>query len=292
MEGIVFSETYVRVILAAAPLVVCLAFSLERQWWTPRRRALSLSCALLFSVAVFKGPVSVWGALPWLFLCLYRGGSECLRFSRSPVRGTAESARLAALLYLPVGAVWALFDQLDFQPLGFSRIIVLLTGVHFHYAGFALPRLTGLWLERGRPGGGLRIASWGIILGVPLVAVGITSSQLALPPAIEVIAVSLLACSAFVVSLSQFQWAMMADIPALPRFLLALGGVALAVGMVLATIYGWRSVYPVGWATIPAMYAFHGTLNSLGFCLPGFVAWKLLNHPKSGDSDTSALSSD
>jgi hypothetical protein len=59
---------------------------------------------------------------------------------------------------------------------------VLLTAIHFHYAGFALPLLTGL---AGRALGGriARIASLGVIAGVPLVAFGITGLSYASPPA-------------------------------------------------------------------------------------------------------------
>jgi YndJ-like protein len=277
-----YSETYVRFILALAPLVVCLAFSLEREWWTPMRARVSILTAILFGLSVFGYGFAVWGCLPWLLWTGYRAFTEGAGFARNPNWQTSELARLAAILYLPVGGVWALFDQLRFQPLGFSEIIVLLTGVHFHYAGFALPRLTGLWLEREKRGRVLQLAGWGVILGVPLVAIGITTSQMAMPFWIETLAVSILASAAFTVSLAQLNWSMRHPMPFGPRCLFAVGGLALAVGMVLATIYGWRSVVSVSWATIPAMYAIHGTLNSLGFCLPGFVAWKwLFSHESS-----------
>ena len=121
------------------------------------------------------------------------------------------------------------------------------------------------------------MACWGVIAGVPLVAVGITTSQMRMSPAIELVSVTILALSAFAVSLGQTTWAVRSSfLPPLSRLLFAAGGICLAAGMVLATIYGWRSVFPVAWATIPAMYAVHGTLNSLGFCLPGFLAWHFM----------------
>ena len=272
-----FSEDYVRLILALAPLVVCLAFSLEESWWLGRRRWVCLVAATLFGASVFGGTFAVWGALPWMFVIGLRAGREVLGFLKKPDWELSNLARIAALAYLPVGGVWALFDQAKFQPMGFSGIIVLLTGVHFHYAGFALPRLTGLWLERQTEGGIIRGAAWGVILGVPLVAVGITTSQMNMPVWIETVSVTLLALSAFTVSLGQLRWAIREPMPWEARTLFVLGGVALAGGMVLATIYGWRHYFPVAWATIPSMYAVHGTLNSLGFCLPGFVAWKRLS---------------
>lgn len=269
-----YSEGYVRLILSLAPFVVCLALALDNRW---RHRGWWLAGALLFATGVLLPQARVWSALPWLGLTVSLALVRLREFWTEREKTLPRLAELAACLYLPVGGVWALFDQLGFQPLGFSGIIVLLTGVHFHYAGFALPRLTGLWLGRQGPNALFNIATWGVIAGVPLVAIGITTSQLNMPAVIEVVCVTTLACSAFVVSLGQLTWSIRARaLPVTARLLFALGGLSLASGMVLAMIYGWRSVYPVAWATIPAMYAFHGTLNSLGFCLPGFLAWHLV----------------
>ena len=50
----------------------------------------------------------------------------------------------AGLVYLAVGGGWTVLAWGGLRPLGFAAPIVLLTAVHFHYAGFALPLLTGL----------------------------------------------------------------------------------------------------------------------------------------------------
>ncbi len=272
-----FSAGYVQVVLALAPFLVCLAFSLDRSLWNDHVRRLAPLCAACFFASVLIPECSVWGCLPWLLLCVILGAGRLLAFLKAPRWKVGRLSKLAGYLYLPVGGVWALFDQLGYQPLGFSAIIVLLTGVHFHYAGFALPQLTGYWLE-ALEGGEThvdRAAGAGVVVGVPLVAIGITSSQLALPFWVETVSVTILASSAFVVSLGHLRWAGRGS--GLTRWLFALAGTALAGGMILAMLYGWREVMPLPWITIPAMYAVHGTLNSWGFCLPGFVAWKLLS---------------
>jgi hypothetical protein len=271
-----FSESYVRLILAVAPFVVCLALRLDPRF---KGRALVwLGGALLFTLGVTTKGAASWACVPWFFLAILNAGESLSAFSRKPARGLPGLAVLASDLYLPVGAAWALFDLFDLQPLGFSGIIVLLTGVHFHYAGFALPRLTGLWLAEQKGQIVFQMSTWGVIAGVPLVAIGITTSQMRMSPVIELVAVTILALSALTVSLGQATWALRSSsLPLASRVLFGVGGLCLAGGMVLATIYGWRSVYPVAWATIPAMYAIHGTLNSLGFCLPGFLAWHLVS---------------
>ena len=169
-----FSETYVRLILAVAPFVVCLALALDPGF--KKRAWMWLVGACLFALGVVSKGVAPWVCLPWFLLAILNGGQSLFAFSRKPERNLPGLAVLASDLYLPVGAVWALFDQFHFQPLGFSGIIVLLTAVHFHYAGFALPRLTGLWLARQRDRFVFQLSTWGVIAGVPLVAVGITTS--------------------------------------------------------------------------------------------------------------------
>ena len=269
-----FSENYVRLVLAVAPFLVCLANSLERQLWSKVWARISLGSGILFSLSVLLSPLKIWACLPWLVLCLVRAALELKNFAQSSHRSLGDLAKLSATVYLPVGGIWALFDQLQFQPLGFSHIIVLLTGVHFHYAGFALPRLAGLWMNHTARTKLFQAATIGIILGVPLVAIGITSSQLNLPFWVETLSVTVLASSAFVMSFGHLSWSFVHA--GLLRWLFAIAGLALAGGMILALIYGWREVYLVNWATIPAMYAIHGTLNSWGFCLPAFIGWKIL----------------
>ena len=54
------------------------------------------------------------------------------------------------MLYLPIGAGWLVLYRLGVRPLGFADVIVLLTGVHFHYTGFVLPIVAGMvgrWLR-------------------------------------------------------------------------------------------------------------------------------------------------
>lgn len=270
------SELYVRLILALAPAVVGLAWSLDEDWTKARARATSL-CGILFALSVLWSPLKIWGALPWLGLTSIAAWRSGISFWGRKDFPTSSWAGLASGLYLPVGCVWALFDQARWQPLGFSGIIVLLTAVHFHYAGFALPRLTSLWLEAAKPMGAFRAAGWGVVLGVPLVAVGITASQLSLPHEVEVISVSLLAASAFTISLGQLHWTLADKTQGIDcRTLFSMGAISLSLGMVLAVIYGWRSVVSISWIDIPFMYSVHGTLNSLGFCLPTFLAWKRL----------------
>lgn len=86
-------------------------------------------------------------------------------------RGLPELCITSGMLYLPVGGFWWLASKWGWQPLGFSGLIVALTGIHFHYAGFAAPVLTGL--QRRVPAPVLLT----VVLGPPLVGLGIAFSR-------------------------------------------------------------------------------------------------------------------
>ena len=262
------TEIYVRAVLAVAPLLVCLAWRTEGVLVAWKGR-LALASGLLFGASALLPALAVWGAVPWLGVSCVEAAQALRSNLLSPPKDLAQGAHLAARLYLPVGGMWAVADQAKLSPLGFSGIIVLLTAVHFHYAGFALPWLTSRWL-RALPGSRRdRICALGVIAGVPLVAVGITSSQLSLPAGIETVSATVLALSAFGVARGYLAWSTQVVGPSRPLFILA--GAALAGGMSLALLYGWRTQFPISWVTIPGMVALHGTLNSWGFCLPGIL---------------------
>ena len=61
------------------------------------------------------------------------------------------------------------------RPLGFPDVIVLMTAVDFHYAGFALLVLAGARRRVRGPAAGGRCL--GAVAGVPLVAAGITDAE-------------------------------------------------------------------------------------------------------------------
>lgn len=260
------TEIYVRGVLAVAPLLVCLAYKTEGSLGVPWVARASVLSGVLFGASVLRPELAVWGAVPWLLVTVFRAVTALVTAAMEPVRDLSRAANLAAYLYLPVGGMWAVADQAKLTPLGFSGIIVLLTAVHFHYAGFALPWLTGRWLGRNQVNRWGKGCAVGVLAGVPLVAAGITSSQLSLPPFIETGTASLLALSALGVARGYLAWSSRVAQPSRTCFIL--GGSALAGGMSLALLYGWRHFVPIEWVTIPSMVAMHGTLNSWGFCLP------------------------
>ncbi len=227
---------------------------------------------LLVSFAYAPGPRAGALALPWL---LGTALVALLGLRRLLVRGCRSAADVstsAGLVFLTVGGGWTLASRWGLEPMGFREPIVLLTGVHFHYAAFALPILTGL--AAAALGHRLaRLAVVGVLIGVPLVAVGITAGRSA--PVVELSAACFLAAVCLLVVSLQGQLAARAAGRA-ERLLFALSGVALLAGMSLAAVYAVSTFCAAYWLTIPQMIPWHGTLNALGFALPGLLAWHVV----------------
>ncbi|MEN0050921.1 MAG: YndJ family transporter, partial [Bacteroidota bacterium] len=173
-------------------------------------------------------------------------------------------SHLLAALFLTVGAAWAFADRLGFEAFGFDSTIVLLTAAHFHYAGFCLMLIAG-WTER-------KSAIYGVLIGVPMVAIGISSSHLDGPPLVEVVAVTIMVAAGIWVGLLHLLLAKQMQFRAY-ACLWVLAGLALISGMVLALLYGWRYYFLIPSLSIPSMYALHGTLNAIGFAAPALIAW-------------------
>ena len=224
---------------------------------------------------------SVALVLPWLAVT---GAIALVGFLRVVQRGVRPLPALAvdaALLYLPVGAVALLLHRADVS-LPFSSFIVLLTVVHYHYAGFALPLVAGrvgriVTDEDGRFGNGpldraLATATVVIVVNLALIAVGITFS-----PTVEIVAVALFTLAVVVFSIGVLL-AVVPTIDRLPAGLLALGSLTMLWTMALAMAYAYSAFPATGRViTITEMVTWHGRLNALAFALPGLIAFRLLD---------------
>lgn len=235
--------------------------------------------ALIGSVAMPVGRPAALLALPWLAITVLVAMGGVRRLRRSP-GGPAEWSIDAGLIYLAVGGGWAVLSRLGTRPLDFPSLIVLLTAVHFHYAGFALPVLAGL---AARNGGGRvgRLACLGVVAGVPLVAAGITESQLRtglLPPRLlELAAAWLTAGSTVAVGLVQIHLgASRAGWPIAARILLGVSGLSVLGPMALSGLYALGLYAELSWIGIDRMIPWHGVVNAVGFALSGLVAWNLV----------------
>lgn len=221
-----------------------------------------------------QGLVAALLASGWLIVTALVAMFGIVRLLPRGFARAEEVAIDAGLIYLLVGGFWFVLSRYGLQPLAFGDTIVLLTAIHFHYAGFAAPLLVGLagrtldnadrWANRL-----LRIISIAVIVGTPLVAAGITFSPwLALAGAI-LIAAGLWLLAALVV---------IRVVPALhgragAQLMLLISSASTMMAMTLACVYAYSIVARRLLINIPQMAMFHGVANALGFSLCGLIAW-------------------
>ncbi|WP_233710637.1 YndJ family transporter [Natronococcus pandeyae] len=224
--------------------------------------------------------VAVALVVPWLGVT---GSIALLGVQRLVTRRGGPLHELAidtACLYVPVAAVFLSLHAAGIS-LRFAPIIVLLTAVHFHYAGFALPLVVGLAgrivaAEDGRVETTVadHVAAAStvvIVVGIVLVAVGITFS-----PLIEVVAVAV-----FTAGVIGFASVLLREVvpavPRLPGMLLALAALSVFWTMALALAFAYSSLPGTQvLVTIPEMVRWHGSVNAFGFALPALLAFRLL----------------
>jgi hypothetical protein len=238
--------------------------------------ALQLPAAALLAIA-FRMEPGAWSTLaaaPWAAVLLMLAASGLARTIQRSWGDLPALCGDAGLAFAAIGAAWLLADRAAIRPLGFSGEVVLLTAIHFHYAGIVLPILaaTALHQLRRRALGALIAA--GVIAGVPAVAIGITLTQLQVLPAVEAVAALLMAASGAAVGVVHVGLGLQRHGSMGVRCGWVLAGASLAVGMTLAALYGVRGFFaPWPWLDIPWMRALHGTVNAIGFGLFGTLAW-------------------
>lgn len=97
--------------------------------------------AILAGASFWPAPGSLAGglALAWPLVCGLAALDGFWRLARQAHRSVESAFLAAAFFYLVVGGVWLVLSRSGVTPVNFSRQIVLLAAVHFHFTGFALP---------------------------------------------------------------------------------------------------------------------------------------------------------
>lgn len=274
--------------LALVPLGLALADDREAAGLSPRSERLlgwaaagQLPAAACLAVAYARGQGTMAAllALPWLAFATTVAAAGIVRFRAHAERRIADIVTDGGLVFLLVGAAGVVADRLGHRPLGLAPILVLLTAVHFHFAGFVLPVAAGLAI-RHVGGASATLAGWGVIAGVPAVAIGITASHLGLGTATEAVAAWTMAGAGALVAYLHFRLSLQPRWPAAAAGLWAFAGLSLVASMGFAALYGARFLLPeVRWLDIGWMQALHGALNAFGFGAAVLAAWALVERP-------------
>jgi hypothetical protein len=298
----VLQHAWAEVILLLAALVLLqllpgIAFG--RIKWV----ILGAACSLAFAYVLEPGWLAAAFALPWLGITLwqFREGvqfwlqSNMPAVASSPISPIPPSptssmppllassptapwvlAQSAGRMFMVVGGLWALSDRLSWQPLGFSPEIVLLTAVHFHFAGLFFPMLTGLIAEK-YPSRLINIACYLVVISVPMTAIGITLAQLQWSYLFETVAAATVALAGWFTAFRYFTVAVREpDLPLITRTLWFITAISLVFTMTLAFGYAIRPFYSFPILDIPVMRAWHGSFNAFGVATAGLLGWYLV----------------
>jgi len=240
-------------------------------------RILQFPAALLAAIAFFP-PVGHQAAMfagPWLFVCLLFAVSGLVRIFRGAYARLDRACAPISFIYLAVGGAWLFASRLGWNPMGFEEPIVLLTAIHFHYAGFAAPlfaRSAARAIEtrrRGVPYLFARLVALGVLAGP-----GVLSLGFILGPQVKLAAALILAASEIGLAI-----AFICALPQIGRIsagvLLTLSAASVGFSMVLAAVWAIGE-YPLQpFVHLAEMEKFHGTANAFGFTLCGLLGWSL-----------------
>ena len=228
--------------------------------------------AVSFVIALSLRPgVGAWVfTLPWFLVCSQYAVRRGVRLLRTaPDLQLDALAHTATATFLAVGAGAGGVAAAGWRPLGFAPIIVLLTAVHFHFAGFAFGMIairlrrdvSNVWTT-------LVIAGW--MVGVPMVALGITTRSTIEPAGAVMLATSGGLLGLLVLGRSVHHrsgW-------------LAISGASLCFAMVLAAGYALAQQFGFGWLDIEMMERVHGIANAIGFALCGLIGWSRIDRAR------------
>lgn len=271
---------------AGAAIIVPLGYWLAvREWLSPGRSfpgrwlpalwglsVLTLGVSLLLPV----GPLAAGLVLPHLLFCLALAGCAARLALQHAGRVWQDPHLLCtgfALGFLPIAGLHGIAYQAGLTWLNFDPLIIGLTAVHFHFAGYALlviqatvwrhtPNSFNAWTARLLP------------LGIPLLAAGITFGGL-----FEFVCALLFSWLGLAVAIPLGKLATRQTKPTPMTAILVAAG-SLATGMVFSQAYAVGVYFQQDWLTLPAMVVTHGLSNAVGFALVGLCGLLCLPNPR------------
>jgi YndJ-like protein len=279
-------------VLVIVPLGLSLVTAGEQRMSALLYRAAVLAqpVAAVITIASFffeKGLLSASLSAVWLVVS---GLVALLGLSRFTARGLYplhESSIDAGLLYLPVAGGWLIIYRLGVQPFDYGETIILLTVVHFHFAGFAAPIIAGLTgkvlaTTKHPPGSMYAFVVLAIVGAMPLVAAGITFS-----PWMGLAGTLLLSAGLVTLAVLTVGRVLRVVTARSARLLLLIAALSSCTAMVLACLYAYSLVAHVLILRLPTMAMTHGLLNAFGFATCSLLAWSI-NNAKELTRDTRA----
>jgi hypothetical protein len=258
------------------PLATSLIPSLDKsEPPTAQRPALQwiiFAAAGLATISFFlpTGILAASFAGAWLLVCASFTLRGLRRLWRYRAASYSQFCFAAGEAYLIVGGTWLVASRLGLQPVGFQEPIVLLTAVHFHFAGFLSAVLAGLTYER------LRETRWSKPLGAAFAGVVVGPGLLGLAflvgPKVKLAAVILIVVGQFGLATGMIRVAL-GNVNRVARAMLLLSSGCVVAGMALAASWALGE-YPLQpFVELGRMERIHGSLNAIGFGICGLIGW-------------------
>lgn len=281
--------TWIDLLFLLAPLVVIplglhLTDQIEAsaQASLPERlaRLVHAPGAWLAVISFFFAPgiIAAGLAVAWIVFCGLLALGGLLRLFRGALARLDNLCPALAFLYSLIGAAWFVASRLGLSPMGFQEPIVLLTAVHFHYAGYAAPLLA-------RSAGRALVAQQKNAMAVtllPIVMAGVLFGPCALAIGF-VVGLRVKLVTALVLALSEvglaisFAFALNRAARLSAQLLLTIAAASVAFSMALAAVWAVGE-YPLQrFVNLDQMERLHGTANAFGFTLCGLLGWILVS---------------
>ncbi len=209
-------------------------------------------------------------AAAWFLVCAAWACDGLLRTWTHRTKSFAQICFAAGELYLAVGGAWLIASRLGMQPAGFVEPIILLTAVHFHFAGFLCCVFAGLTYRQ------LRGSRWANPIGIALIGTvcgpGMLAIGFMIGPKVKLFAALLVVIGqcGLAVGMTRIAWT---DIRSFAGIALQVAALCIVAGMGLAALWALGE-YPLHpFADLYRMERIHGTLNAIGFGCFGLIGW-------------------
>jgi hypothetical protein len=233
--------------------------------------------AALCAMASFwfqPGVAAMIFVLPWFGFGCFAGLWGLTKFIRGEFKSLKTVCMIASFLYLAVGCAWLIASRVGVHPMGFQEPIVLLTAVHFHFAGFAAPLLALAAKSSLEKGSAAVQRVFNVVTAGVLAGPGLLAAGFVIGPHLKLVAALLVACSEIGLSLF-FLAGVRAIRPRLAQALILISAVCVLFAMVLAGVWAIGEFPLQPFVHLDEMAKLHGIANSLGFILCGLAGWTI-----------------
>jgi hypothetical protein len=241
-------------------------------------RFIQLPGALLALASFFvdRGGLAATLAGGWFLVCVLLAFGGLLRIIRGGLKNLDSAIPALAFIYLAVGAAWLEASRLGIEPLHFQEPIVLLTAVHFHFAGFAAPLLArsiGRAFVSPKPHRAIEIV-YRVVATIVLLGPGLLAAAFVINPRFKLLAALVLSASEIGLA-ALFFWALCRIQGFAARLLIGVAAASVIFSMVLSALWAIGE-YPLQpFVGLGEMARLHGTANAFGFTLCGLIGWTL-----------------